>query len=241
MKPVLVLQHVPHETLGALEPHLIVAGLTVQPIELYLGAPERLDLEQASALIVMGGPMNVDETDRYPFLGKEVRWIQEALAQDVPVLGICLGSQLLAKSLGAKVYPNHVKEIGWYEVELTAEASRDLLFADCGPREVVFQWHGDTFDLPAGAVHLAASESCRHQAFRYGSSAWGLQFHAEMTTALVEDWLANPGNCEELAVLDYVDPGAIRAQTPAMLPRMQSLGRRILRRFVALCRERSLS
>jgi GMP synthase-like glutamine amidotransferase len=180
--------------------------------------------------------MNVDEVDRYPFLRAEVGWIREAVEARIPVLGICLGAQLLAKALGAAVYPNRIKEIGWYEIALTAEAASDPLFEGCSPRQTVFQWHGDTFDLPAGAVHLATSPLCRHQAFRYGPSAYGLQFHAEMTAALVDDWLGEAGNERELAELATIDPAAIRAQTPHCLPRMETLGRQILQRFAAMCR-----
>ena len=104
----------------------------------------------------------------------------------------------------------------------------------------MFQWHGDTFDLPPGAVHLAQSPVCKHQAFRYGPSAFGLQFHAEMTGEMVDDWLGEEGNCGELSTLDYIDPAGIRTQTPELLPKMQALGRRILPRFIDLCRRRAI-
>ncbi len=234
-RPVFVLQHVPHETLGAIEPQWAEVGLECRHVELFRRPPETLDPGGSSGLVVMGGPMNVDEVDRYPFLRAEVGWIREAVEAEIPVLGVCLGAQLLAKALGAAVYPNRVKEIGWYEIELTPEAASDPLFEGCSPRQTVFQWHGDTFDLPTGAVHLATSALCRHQAFRYGPSAYGLQFHAEMTAALVDDWLGEAGNERELAEVDYIDPAAIRAQTPQCLPRMQTLGRQILPRFAAMC------
>ncbi len=149
-------------------------------------------------------------------------------------MGICLGSQLLAKTLGAKVYPGRRKEIGWYSVELTAAAADDRLFAQSGVR-TVFQWHGDTFDLPAGAVHLARSPVCENQAFRYGSNAYGLQFHIEMTAAMIDDWLTEAGNCRELAELDYIDPRSIRAQTGEELPRLQALAADVLGRFAEMC------
>ncbi len=239
MKKVFVLQHVPHEPLGTLESYLREAGLGLRRAELFRAVPERLPWDAAAGLVVMGGPMNVDEVDQYPFLKSEVAWIQQALAKEVPVLGICLGAQLLAKSLGARVFANRVKEIGWYEIELLPAAADDPLFHGCPPRQTVFQWHGDTFDLPPGAVHLAQSPLCRHQAFRYGPSAFGLQFHAEMTGEMVYDWLGEPANCGELSSLDYIDPAAIRAQTPEFLPKMQALGRQILPRFAGLCRDHS--
>ncbi len=239
MKPVLVFQHVPRETLGSLETVLRQAGLAWRYIELFAGLPDRLDLEEASGLIVLGGPMNVDEADRYPFLAAEVVWIRQAVQRSIPMLGICLGSQLLAKAFGARVYPNPVKEIGWYEVELTPAAAEDPLFAGCPPRPIVFQWHGDTFDLPPGAVLLATSPLCRHQAFRIGQRAYGLQFHIEMTAGLIDTWLAHPENDAELASLPYIDPQHIRQQTPAMLPRLEAVGSDVLRRFAELCTDPS--
>ena len=145
---------------------------------------------------------------------------------------------MLAKSLGAKVYPNGIKEIGWYDIELTEAAKNDRLFAPCRPREPVFQWHGDTFDLPTGAVHLAHSPVCKHQAFRYGNSAWALQFHWEVTSATIEDWLGEDENCGEVAELDYIDPAAIRRATPTALPFMQQTASPVFARFAELCKER---
>jgi GMP synthase (glutamine-hydrolysing) len=235
MKPVLVLQHVCHESLGSLGAYFRDAGLPCRHIEVFQEIPDRLDVAGAAGLVVLGGPMNVDEVDRYPFLRDEVAWIHEALSAEMPVLGICLGAQLLAKSLGSRVYAGATKEVGWYEVELTPAAAGDPLFAGSHTREVVFQWHGDTFDLPPGAVHLAQSGQCLHQAFRYGRAAYGLQFHVEMTAELLDDWLDDPGNQRELASLPEIDASAIRAQTPHYLPRMQALGNRLLPRFAAMC------
>jgi GMP synthase (glutamine-hydrolysing) len=236
MKPILVLQQVPHENLASLESHFQRAGLPWQYVELFRTIPARLDMAQAAGLVVLGGPMNVDEVQRFPFLAREVEWIREAVEAEVPLLGICLGSQLLAKAMGAKVYANAVKEIGWYEIELEPAAADDPLFADSSARQIVFQWHGDTFELPPGAVHLALSRGCRHQAFRCGRAAWGLQFHIEMTPATIDAWLREPGNRRELAGLDYIDPQAIAAETPQRMPAMQALGDRVLPRFVSLCR-----
>jgi len=265
MKPVLVLQQTPTETLGALESHFRGAGLPWRCLEMFRQAPQRIDLGEAAGLVVLGGPMNVDEVAKYPFLETEIVSIRQAIESGLPLLGVCLGAQLLAKSLGARVYANPVKEIGWYQIELTAEAVQDPLFAGCAPRQTVFQWHGDTFDLPTGAVHLAQAELCRRQAFRYGPCAWGLQFHVEMTAELVDAWLDDPENRRELSALRsgreiawglsqfsghrraamVGENGtvplenaaeAIRAQTPELLPRMESLGSRVLSRFTALCR-----
>jgi GMP synthase-like glutamine amidotransferase len=183
--------------------------------------------------------MNVDETDQHPFLAVEVDWMRRAVEAQTPLLGVCLGAQLLAKTLGAAVRPNGVKEIGWYEIDLLAAAEADPLFGGGPSRATVFQWHGDTFDLPRGAELLATGRDCRHQAFRFGPCAWGLQFHVEMTAALIDCWLGREHNCAELAKLDYIDPAAIRQATPARLPEMDVLGRQVLSRFVELCRARA--
>ena len=183
--------------------------------------------------------MNVDETDRFPFLADEVRWLRQSVDAGLPVLGVCLGSQLLAKALGSRVYPNRIKEIGWYDIELTAAAKSDRLFGDCQVAETVFQWHGDTFDLPEGASQLARSELCENQAFRFGRAAYGLQFHLEVTPEIVSSWLGEPGNCGELDGLDYIDPEAIRRAIPAQTGPLKSLADGIFSRFAALCRQNS--
>jgi GMP synthase (glutamine-hydrolysing) len=156
------------------------------------------DLSSASALVIMGGPMNVYETDRYPFLATELALIKEAIRQNLPVLGICLGAQLIAVALGAKVKPNKVKEIGWYPLQLAKAASDDPLFSLLKDGEMVFHWHGDTFELPIGAIHLAESKNCKNQAFRFGQSVYALQFHLETTSEMIKEWLAVPENQVEI-------------------------------------------
>ena len=233
---VAALRHVKHESLGSLEGMIREAGLDIKYVDLF-DAPRTFHPWHHVGLVVLGGPMNVDQTDQYPFLADEVAWLRAALMSGMPVLGICLGSQLLAKAAGARVYPNPVKEIGWYPLELTAAAADDPLFARCPANATVFQWHGDTFDLPPGATHLAHSAACRHQAFRVGQAAWGLQFHLEVTAEMIETWLIEPGNCCELAGLDDIDPNRIRDETPRFMPQLASVAEGVLRPFVALCRE----
>lgn len=239
MRPVLVFRHVAHESLGVVELALREAGLVYSYLDLSHEAPRSFDPHQLAGLIVLGGSMNTDETDEYPFLLHEVNWIRAAVDHDLPVLGICLGAQLLAKSLGARVVRNAVKEIGWYEITRSPEATDDPLFAHFAPRETVFQWHGDTFELPAGAVQLANGELCAQQAFRYGRAAYGLQFHVEVTSEMIDCWLDEPSGCQEIAALDYIDAARIRRQAPEKLPAMHRLAGRLFGNFAALCRERA--
>ena len=203
-------------------------------IDFFRQPPEKLPLQETSGLVVLGGPMNADEVDRYPFLKLDVQWIQEAIEARLPLLGICLGSQLMAKALGAWVYKNPVKEIGWYPIEWLPAASDDPLFAGSGTA-TLFQWHGDTFDLPPGAVRLARGSSCQNQAFRWGSNAYALQFHAEMTAAMIDRWLGNGEESGELAAAAYIDPAEIRKTTPLLLPQMQELAADLFGRFAGLC------
>lgn len=238
MKAVYVLQHVPHETLGSLESHFRAAGVEWREVALFSSDRGEIPWErgQVAGLVVLGGPMNAEQVAEYPFLRRNVIWIQEAIRRDLPVLGICLGAQLLAKSLGARVYPNRVKEIGWYEIELTAPPD-DPLFGSCGGRRTVFQWHGDTFDLPARAVPLARGDLCTQQAFRYGARAYGLQFHIEVTAEMIEQWLNEEENQRELGALGYIDPAEIRRRLPHAMGEMEILGQHVLSRFAGMCRE----
>jgi GMP synthase (glutamine-hydrolysing) len=239
MKPVLAFRHVRHEHLGILEPIFRRHGLVFQYVDVLVDAPRSFQPDQLAGLVILGGPMNADQTDRYPALAAETGWIREAVDVGLPVLGICLGSQLLAKALGARVYANGIKEIGWYGLELTPEAESDRLFGGCDSEQTVFQWHGDTFDLPPGAVHLARSRLCAHQAFRYGQQAYGLQFHLEVTPELIEEWLVQVDNLREICGLGYIDPDEIRRRTPQASPALGALGERVLSRFAELCAQRA--
>ena len=140
-------------------------------------------------MLSMGGPMNVYEEQRYPFLRDETRFLQEAAARDLPVLGICLGAQMIAKAAGAAVTKNRVEEVGWGTVSLTGEGLADPLFRGLPATLPVFQWHGDTFGIPAGGTLLATGEDCHHQALRFRRS-YGLQFHLEADRALLAEWFA---------------------------------------------------
>ncbi len=240
MKPVLVLRHSPHEALGNLAVALRAAGLELRVVNCFAEdwpqfAAEGFSPPDYSGLVVMGGPMNVDQTEEYPFLHTEAGWLRQAVEAELPTLGVCLGAQLLAKALGARVRANPVKEIGWYEIELLPEARSEGLMAGSRSRETVFHWHGDTFDLPAGAVHLARGSTCPQQAFRYGQRAYGVQFHPEITAEMVAHWLAAPSACALLSELDYIDADAIRHRTPEALKAMRPFSGRLFSGFARLC------
>ena len=173
-----VFQHVSFEGLGSIAGWLTAAGWTISGTRFY-DDPTLPKLDEVDFLVVMGGPMSVNDEARRPWLAQEKRFIRQAIEGGKPVLGICLGAQLIARALGARVYPNREKEIGWFPVQGVASA-RGELFQFPEAMEV-FHWHGETFDLPPGAVHLARSEGCENQAFQLGRSVIGLQFHLETT------------------------------------------------------------
>ena len=192
-KRVFAFRHVPFEDLGLIRAPLEERAISIEYADLYLPAAPLPDVTQAAGLIFMGGPMSAN--DDLPYLRQELHLISQAVARRQPVLGVCLGAQLIAKALGAQVYRNPVKEIGWFEIHLTAAAARDPLFVGVGPAETVLHWHGETFDLPPGAEWLAYSEACRNQAFRVGPGVYGLQFHLEVTPAMIEDWCTHDATC----------------------------------------------
>lgn len=183
----LVVMHVASEGPGRLGVFLSERGDSVRTVRLH--DEELLPDETAGIdlVITLGGPMNVYEDGKYPFLGHEVDFLRQAMAAEVPVLGICLGAQLIARAAGARVYRSPVEEVGWKDVTLTGEGKRDRLFLGLPESLPVLQWHGDTFDIPEGGRLLATAPECRHQAFRVGS-AWGLQFHLEADRKMIAGW-----------------------------------------------------
>jgi GMP synthase (glutamine-hydrolysing) len=185
---VLIIKHVDIEGPGLIEYCLNQTKIPYMIIHLKPGL-HLPKLDSFTNLVILGGPMNVYEEDRYPFLKDEDLFIKEAIQNGKSVLGICLGAQLIAKALGAKVFKAPVKEIGWYDVSLTEEGSKDPFFSYLPNTFPVFQWHGDTFEIPPTGKLIATSSSAPHQAFRYGERVYGLQFHIEVTEEMIQEWI----------------------------------------------------
>jgi len=191
---VLIIQNVTSEGPGTMADHLAAAKTPFTIVDLEQGQTFP-DVHPYSHVVIMGGPMAVYEMDRTPYLWAEAKFIEKAVKAGKHILGVCLGAQMLAHVLGARVYPGGQKEIGWSDVDLTDEGLRDPCMAGLavsGTRTAqVFQWHGDTFDLPHGAVRLASSSLYPNQAFRYSDRVYALQFHIEVTPSIVHGWLHN--------------------------------------------------
>jgi GMP synthase (glutamine-hydrolysing) len=185
----LCLIHSETEGTGTIGDYLASVGASVDTVALYAGAAVPGDWSGYEFIVSMGGPMNVYEEKEYPFLAPETALLQDAINSGARVLGVCLGSQMMARALGARVKKAPAREIGWYEVALTEGGKKDPVFRGVPPSLTVLQWHEDTFDLPAGAVHLARSQLCPHQAFRYRNSV-ALQFHIEINRAILSAWVS---------------------------------------------------
>jgi GMP synthase-like glutamine amidotransferase len=179
--------------------------------DLYIEGTPVPDISAYDGLIFMGGPMSVN--DPLPYLDRERALISQAAERGRPMLGICLGSQLIAGALGAEVHRNGEKEIGWFDIHFTRAAADDALFAGLRGPETVFHWHGETWELPPGGELLAWSQACRHQAFRAGRHIYGLQFHLEVTPAMIADWQVQDENCGDVRELAApLDPQAHAAR-----------------------------
>jgi len=228
--PVLAFRHVPFEHLGLIAPALESRSLEFEYVDLFCEPDAPVSLEAVRGLVFMGGPMSVN--DDLAYIRRELALIQRAAAAGKPVLGICLGAQLVAKALGGRVYKNPVKEIGWYPITWAGAAGRDALLAGLAGEETVFHWHGETFDLPSGAEWLASSRACRNQAFRWGNSVYGFQFHLEVTPEMISDWVRQDLNSGDVRELDTLpDPHAHAA-------RMAELSSVVFGRWASLVVER---
>ncbi len=186
---VIVFQHIACEDLGTAKDILIKEGLRIKTVRLYAGELPPKDWTKAAGLIFLGGPMNVYQEKEYPYLKIEDEIIKKTIDLGKPSVGICLGAQLIAKAAGAKVCPGKRKEVGWYPLQLTRQIHKQSLLAGLSSPLTVFQWHGDTFELPDGADLLASSSLFPHQAFCLNKVIYGLQFHLEVNLEMINNWM----------------------------------------------------
>jgi GMP synthase (glutamine-hydrolysing) len=228
-----VIRHAAEETLGLLAPALELAGRSFAYTDTFAAQTVPQDIGSARGLIVLGGPMGVYEADRYPYLADEMRLIAHTVRAERPVLGICLGAQLLAGALGARVYPGSIgPEFGWHDIRRSPLCGDDRLFHDAPATLSVVHWHGDTFDLPEGARLLWSSEKYPHQAFAAGKGAYGLQFHLELTPGMIADWTSSTP--AETLVRGGTDAATLAAETPARAATLTPIAGRVFARFLAL-------
>ncbi|MGQ4647898.1 amidase [Lyngbya aestuarii] len=230
VKTALCLRHVAFEDLGNFEPILKSYGYKITYLEAGASELREIDPLAPDLMVVLGGPIGVYELDDYPFLKTEIALLAKRLAADLPTLGLCLGSQLMVKALGASVYPSGRKEIGWSPLILT-EAGKQSPLAELAPELTpVLHWHGDTFDLPQGAIHLAATEEFKHQAFAWGKHCLGLQFHPEVTKQGLENWFI--GHTLEINTTPSLSVTQLRQDTQKWSAKLEKQGAAFLRRWL---------
>ena len=230
MEEVLVFQHDPFEDLGIFAEIMERRGADYRVFRLHHGEMPTDDWKSVGALIILGGPMSVDEEKDFPFLRWEKKIIRAAIDDNVPVLGVCLGAQLIAATLGTKIFRGPVKEIGWSPISITPHGQVDSLLGYLPENATVFQWHGDSFELPSGAIHLATSANYQNQAFRVGKYIYGLQFHLEVTPSMIERWINE--RSKDFALAPYLQPDKILADTENYAPSLKYYGERFLSAFL---------
>jgi GMP synthase (glutamine-hydrolysing) len=231
MAKVYVLQHHAAENLGRISDALEGAALAWQYVRVADGQAVPKDMKAAGGLIVMGGPMGVYQTDRHPWLRDEMALINDAIKHNLPVLGVCLGAQIVATALGAKVVRNPSgKEIGWHPITLEEAAKKDRLMRELPDKLTPFHWHGDIFELPSGAVSLARSEKTPCQAFRYGDKVYALQFHFEVTSEGVRAMAA--AFAKEL-VRENISADEMVAQAAEFTPALEQIADTVFSRWAS--------
>ena len=229
MKQAVAIRHVAFEDLGSLEPALVRAGYRTE----YLDVPSERVKEAEDAdpdlVIVLGGPIGAYEEKTYPFLLDELKLIEQRLREQRPTLGICLGAQLMVRAAGGRVYPGHEKEIGWGPITLSEAGEGSPLGSLKGVS--VLHWHGDTFDLPKAAIHLASTDLYRNQAFAIGQEALGVQFHPEIVGERLERWYI--GHACEIASTPGVSVEALRHDTRSLAQNLRTRADKLWRRWLA--------
>ncbi|NWG01516.1 MAG: type 1 glutamine amidotransferase [Syntrophaceae bacterium] len=232
---VLIVKHIEIEGPGLIEIYLKKEKIPNQILNLGTGFPLP-KLDSFTHIVILGGPMNVYEENRYPFLREEDFFIKEAIQRGKSILGICLGAQLIAKALGAKVFKSPEKEIGWYDVSLTRIGSIDPLFSNLPKTFSVFQWHEDTFEIPHGARLIATSSSVLYQAFRYGDNAYGLQFHLEVTEGMIQEWIGNyEEESKDLSSSPRFSKAEMMTETEIKIETYTKRGMKFLKNFFMKC------
>lgn len=230
MDEILVFQHDPLEDLGSFAQVLEKHHQPFRYLRIFEGEMPTQDWDAIKALVILGGPMSVHEEERYPFLKWEKTIVRTAFKQGIPILGICLGAQLIAAATGGEVHQGNFKEIGWYPIGITTEGQMDSLLGYLPEKPTVFQWHGDGFNLPKEARRLASSVYYDNQAFRIGRNVYGLQFHLEVTPAMIERWLDR--YWKEVAQTPYISPDKIRADSRSYSQTLKYYGERFFSEFL---------
>lgn len=238
MRPVLLVRNDAYETFGVAPGALAAAGCDILTVNMTAPGAEPPPLDAVSGVIAFGGTVNVDQTDRHPYLATVRELVREAVEREIPYLGICLGSQLLARALGQPVYRAPVKEVGFVPIRPLPAAKEDRLLSSYGDGDLVFQWHQDTYDLPAGAELLATGDAVRVQAYRVGEVAWGIQFHQEVDAHELRWWIEIADAEEDLAATWGVTAAELRAQVELHAAAHEERGRELFRRFAEVVRER---
>ena len=226
-----VIRHVAFEDLGSFAEPLIRHGYGIEYVEAGLDDLAQPAVAGSDLLVVLGGPISAVDDRQYPFLADEVRMLERRLGADRPTLGICLGAQLMARALGSRVYGAGAKEIGWSPLSLTEAGGSSALRHLAPDKTPVLHWHGDTFDLPRDAVHLASTAVCENQAFLSGARGLALQFHVEVTAAGLERWFI--GHTLEIETTPGISVRELRAATARAAPLLEQQAQAFLRQWLA--------
>jgi len=228
----LIIEHLDSEPAGLIGETIAAAGHELHHVRVGDGAIVPADCDGWHGIVVMGGPMSANDS-HLSYIVQEIELLKRAIETDTPVLGICLGSQLLARAAGGDVTPSPLRELGWYPVIPSAEAAGDPLFAALSAEGMkVFQWHGETFSLPEGAKLLATASDVPNQAFRIGSSQYGLQFHIEVDAPVIDSWIEGGESEREALGRNGVD--RIRAESPDNLPEAHRFCRKMVAAWLKL-------
>ena len=237
MKNAVVIRHVAFEDLGSLAIALRQKDYEINYIDVAPGSLNNLDPLAPDLLVVLGGPIGVYDESDYPFIADEIRILEQRLSIDLPTIGICLGAQLMARALGARVYAGQHKEIGWSPIQLSG-AGRHSALSYLLPDYMVLHWHGDTFDLPKGAVHLASSSKYKNQAFAWKEHGLALQFHPEVTARSLEHWFI--GHAHEISSTPGISINELREDTANYARRLEIQGNKFWKVWLEKLENKSL-